>query len=137
MKKLFSLLFLTLFLIGCEEPYTSELTTKQVYTFQVKSSDWVKKTDKAGLNKYYSASFRIKGLDSYIYNNGTVMAYVMFGDYQQILPYTRHYESEAGQQWTRTIDFDFSEKNIVFYVTSSDFVDEQPEEMVFRVVLMW
>jgi hypothetical protein len=137
MKKLCIPFVLAFILMSCSEPATSDLTTKQVYSFRVKATDWIEKADNAGLNKFYSASFSINGLNSYIYDEGSVTTYMVYSNYQQVLPYTRHYENFNGQKWSRTIDFDFSVKNIVFYVTNSDFDKDPPEEMYFRVVLMW
>jgi len=132
----------TLALVSCESydlSYPEDLTTKQVYNFEVRQGDWVKRTDKNGLNPYYSCNFRFKNLNPGVsLNSCAVLVYINFGGYEQPLPYTRHFEDTHGNLWTRTIDFDYSLSDINFYVTDSDFAAVRPNEtMYFRVVFIW
>ena len=65
------------------------------------------------------------------------MGYIELTGVQQALPYTRHFENSNGVTWSRTIDFDYSQNDIHFYVTNNDFVADPPETMYFRVVFIW
>mgnify|MGYP000932153016 CR=1 FL=1 len=138
MKKIIPILLLAILFISCDDNYSypEELTTKQVFTFHVNSSDWVEHVDNQGLNRYYSCNFKINGPDAYFISKGAAMAYVDYSGYQQGLPYTRHFENTAGDRWTTTIDYDYSATDVNFYVTSSDFAVARPEEMYFRLVLI-
>ena len=128
-----------LLLTACEinTSYPEELTTKQVFRFEVKARDWQQMTDQDGLNRYYKSSFKINGISDYIINNGAVLGYIEFSGYQQALPYTRHYENFDGAKWSRTIDYDFSRTDVHFYVTNNDFIVDPPETMYFRVIFIW
>ena len=128
-----------LLLTSCEEvSYSEVLDTKQVFTFEVKANDWQANTDHDGLNLFYSCNFKIKGLNTGVsLNRCAVLAYINFGNYEQPLPYIRHYENTFGELWTRTVDFDYSLKEVNFYVTNSDFAVERPEKMYFRLVYIW
>lgn len=117
--------------------YPEDLNTKQVYNLKVNASDWVLATDNNGLNPYYKCSFKIKDITEYIFTNGAILAYIDYGDFQQAMPYIRHYENAAGEKWTKTIDFDYSNSDINIYMTNSDFKYESPETMYFRVVFIW
>lgn len=138
MRNFYYLLFIAFIFIGCE-PVTESLDSKQIYFFDVNTSDWTESKDNNGLNRYYLCKREIKGLKTHrrIYEKGAVMVYLAGTDFQQPLPITRHFESDKGQRWTRTIDYEFSKGKITFFVTTSDFIVEQPESMSFRVVLMW
>ncbi|MDR1585300.1 MAG: hypothetical protein LBS07_03880, partial [Prevotellaceae bacterium] len=81
-------------------------------------------------------SFRFSKLKKHICNEGSVQAYIKTGEYQQILPVVRHHE-DSKTQWTSTTDYEYKPEEITFFVTNSDFVDERPETMLFRVALMW
>ena len=136
----FFLLFLSAFLfVSCEGTYSypEDLTTKQVFRFTVKQTDWVPYTDNAGLNRYYRSKFTINGISQHIVDNGAAMGYIEFDGFQQALPYSRHFENADGAKWTRTVDFDFSRTDIQFYVTNNDFMVDPPETMYFRVVFIW
>ena len=137
MKKILVSLFLGLVLFSCtDEPMIETLDSKQIYYFRLNSRDWKRSTDDTGLNSYYHATFNIRGLNDLVFDKGAILAYLDNGDYQQILPYVRHYENTEGVRWTKTIDYDFEVGKITFYVTYSDFAKEQPEGMSFKVILM-
>lgn len=140
MRRIYLLFAISVLLFSaCDETisYPEDLTTKQVFSFKVRSSDWVALTDQSGLNLYYRCRFNLDGITSYMINNGAVMGYLDVNGVQQTLPYTRHFENSNGNLWTRTVDFDYSQSDIQFYVTNSDFAADPPETMYFRVVFIW
>lgn len=139
MRHIYLLFTLSVLLLSaCETvSYPEDLTTKQVFQFTVLSSDWVPITDQAGFNLYYRCRFDLDGITSYMINNGAVMGYIELSGAQQALPYTRHFENSNGDKWSRTIDFDYSQNDIHFYVTNNDFAVDPPETMYFRVVYIW
>ena len=135
MKKFMFLFAITLFLVSCQEE--DNATKWEIINLEVKSSDWEVSTDNDGLNRYYYSYFDMPEITSTVYNYGTVLAYYTLDGAQQVLPYVRHYENAGGDLWTRTVDFDYSPGSLNIYVTNSDFYDEVPPTMYFRVVLMW
>jgi hypothetical protein len=139
MRRIYLLFAISVLLFSaCETvSYPEDLTTKQVFNFQVRAADWVPITDQDGLNLYYRCRFNLDGISSYMINNGAVMGYIELNGAQQALPYTRHFENSNGNLWSRTVDFDYSQNDIHFYVTNSDFVSDPPETMYFRVVFIW
>lgn len=139
MRRIYLLFIISVLLFSaCETvTYPEDLTTKQVFSFQVRSSDWVPETDEAGLNLYYRCRFNLDGITSYMFNDGAVMGYIELNGAQQALPYIRHFENSNGEKWSRTIDFDYSQNDIHFYVTNNDFAIDPPETMYFRVVFIW
>ncbi|HNX88631.1 MAG TPA: hypothetical protein PKH58_06090 [Paludibacteraceae bacterium] len=137
MKKVLLLPFLIGFIFTSCEPVPEDLTTKVIYNFSINSKEWQVHTDAAGLNRYYSCSLPVSNLNSNVYDDGAVIAYIVMDGYQQVLPYIRHYENSNGERWTRTVDFDFSDGAVNFYITNSDFAVDPPGNMDFRVVLMW
>lgn len=138
MKKLLLPLIIAIVLISCtDEPISKDLNFKKVYFLEARAGDWMEKIDNNNLNRYYHCSFTTKGIDNEVFNDGNVTAFLDYGNYQQSLPVTRHYENANGEKWTRTIDFDYEIGKITFYVTNSDFAKDPPEAMNFKVVLMW
>jgi len=111
-------------------------TNWQIIKVSVKSSDWVRHTD-ANNAVYYSASVSVPEITNFIYDSGTVLNYIDFNGSQQILPYVLHQKDANNNYWTRTIDSDFLVGQVNYYVTNSDFFDEVPSTMNFRIVLMW
>jgi hypothetical protein len=145
MKKILLLLMVAIAVISCEGPMgpqgpmgpTGPGTDWNIQDFEVKTGDWVYKSD-GGLNGYYSYSFSYPKLDNFIYNNGIVLVYLESdGTYQQMLPVVFHQENGIDPPWTTTTDFDYEIGKITFYVTNSDFYNQRPETMLFRTVLMW
>jgi len=137
MRKTFILFLVALFVISCDGPIQQPLDTKLIVDLVVNQNDWVESTDNDGLNRYYTSSFIMKEINSTVYNDGAVIAYIEIDNKQQILPYVRHYENADGIMWTKTVDFDYSNGKVTFYVTNSDFAVDPPETMYFRVILMW
>ncbi len=135
MRKAYFLLFAIITFVACEEP-TLDLGNKAIRYFTVSSSDWQYMDDQSGLNNYYMYSFPYSKLEQYICDEGSVQAYLKSGEYQQALPIVRHHENSRAQ-WTTTTDYEYRPGEITFFVTNSDFIDERPESMTFRVVLMW
>ena len=137
MKKTLLLFAVGLFLISCESSVPEILDTKQVINLVVEENQWIEKKDFDNINRYYSSSFKMPEIGSQVYNKGVVIAYLDNYDYQLILPNVRHYENLQGVRWTETIDYEYSNGSITFFVTSSDFFENPPAKMYFRVVLMW
>ena len=135
MKKALFLLLTTVIFASCEQP--EPLYYKSIHYFDIKKSDWILSIDENKLNNYYYCSFNFPKLTENVFDGGSVSAYLDDSFYQQVLPIVRHHEDREGFQWTTTTDFDFEIGKIKFYVTNSDFVNERPEAMTFRVVLMW
>ena len=139
MKKTFLLFMIALFVVSCEGPEGPQGygTNWKIIDLTIKSSDWTENIDKDGLNRYYSCNFNIPEIDATVYNDGTVNSYIITGASQQVLPSVLHLENLAGERWTQTIDYDFSEGSLNVYLTNSDFADYPPGDMKIRVVLMW
>ena len=135
MKKILLFLFIATLTISCDDD-SIDLQSKFV-NIVVKQNDWVVNTDADGLNKFYSCKLDMPEISSLIFNSGSLFTYVVLDNAQQVLPYVRHYENKNGDIWTRTVDCDYSVKNMTIYVTNSDFADDIPGTMNFRVVLMW
>lgn len=54
------------------------------------------------------------------------------------LPYTIHKGEADGDNallWTETYTYDYMPGSVAFYVQYSDFIEQQPGDMVFRLVL--
>ncbi|MDP4277942.1 MAG: hypothetical protein Q8914_09975, partial [Bacteroidota bacterium] len=109
----------------------------KVINLEAKSTDWTAHTDANGLNLYYSCTFDMPEITNYVYANGAVLGYYVMNNAQESLPYVRHYQDIQNNYWTQTIDFDYSVGSVTAYVTNSDFFNERPSTMDFRVVLMW
>lgn len=124
-----------------------ESTQWSIVNMSVSSEDWELVSYADGTNPYYYVTFDVPELDDFIYAQGLTKCYIEFNRgtdsaYQQELPYVRHYEAynDNDEQiiWTRTVDYDFGIGFVNVYVTFSDFyVDDRPEAMDFRLVLMW
>lgn len=142
MKKALLFFAIALFLVSCEGPMGPAGpqgigTNWKIIDLVVNSSEWIENLDNNGLNRYYSSSFTMPEISSRVYNDGTVLVYMVNNNVQQVLPYVRHFENSSGNLWTQTIDYDFAVGDMNVYVTNSDFVSDPPGTMNFRVVLMW
>jgi len=135
MKKICLVLVLASMFVSCQKEDSGTLL--DVINLEVRQSDWSIGSDIDGLNSYYYCEFTIPDITSYVYSVGSVQVYIVKGGVQQVLPYVRHYENADGALWTQTIDADFATGNLIVYVTNSDFYQETPPAMKFRVVLMW
>ncbi|WP_455587149.1 hypothetical protein [Bacteroides sp.] len=92
-------------------------------------------------NSYFRCIVEDKYLDQNIFENGSVMVYLIQYDGQTPvktpLPYVMHY-ADGDNLWTETYSYDYSVGSFAFYVTSSDFYTEDfPAPCQFRVVMHW
>jgi hypothetical protein len=133
MKKVGLLSVLMLSLASCVINTTE--TNWDVVNFRILASDWVAFTDEDGLNLYYTCSVNMPEITSFVYTSGLVQTYFVTNGAQEVLPYVRHNENANGDLWTRTVDCDYSVGIMRFYVTNSDFFNEIPPTMDFRVVI--
>lgn len=142
MKKVFYLFLIALSIVSCVGPIgpmgpegpkgeDGYSTNFKIIDFQVKSADWVLQKDNS-----FSYHFNTPEISSFIFNEGVIVVYSDFGTSQQALPVVRHL-SNGTQFWTQTTDCEFQVGGIDFYVTNSDFVAERPNDLKFRLVLMW
>ena len=142
MKKVYLFIAVALILTSCQGPVGPEGpqgagTNWKIINLVANSTDWVAKTDNAGLNRYYTCHFSMPEISSFVYTDGTVLGYNVENGVQNSLPYVRHYQNASNNLWTRTVDFDYSVGGINVYVTNSDFAVDPPTAMNFRIVLMW
>lgn len=136
MKRMLLFFALATLLVSCNFNSVDN-TTMKTLNLSVSSQEWTPHTDINGQNLYYYHTFPLTQITPSIYDAGLVQAYLYHNNGQQMLPYVQHNENLDGARWTRTIDFDYSTSDLTVYVTSSDFFNEIPEQMFFRVVLMW
>ncbi|MDR0874468.1 MAG: hypothetical protein LBN27_13560 [Prevotellaceae bacterium] len=140
MKKIFLLLLVAVLAAACEGPTgppgRNGLDAERIIIpVTIFNTVWRESPPNESL--YYQASVPVPALTPSIRDNGTILVYRDFGNgYQQILPFTRHKE-KGNVRWTQTIDYEFTDGQINFYVTNSDFIADPPETMYFRVVLIW
>lgn len=111
-------------------------------TVRVDERDWVLSGEPGDLNSYYSAYKELNAMTGYIYNYGSVIAYLETQPgVKNGMPYVLHLGEESNGSeflWTQTYDFDFDEYGVCFYVTYSDFNTQfRPGTEIFHVVMMW
>lgn len=137
MKKQILLLgVLLLWLSACTINESTESASVQ---HRVAARDWVQNTDGDGLNLFFSCTMPVPELSNYVFQHGLVQVYIVLNGAQQVLPYSRHYEDLDGNYWTQTIDYEFSQGSITYFVTHSDFFYTTADisTMDFRVQLWW
>lgn len=134
MKKIIPIIAIVLFLVSCQGPQGPQGygTNWKIINLVANSTDWVAKTDNAGLNRYYTCHFSMPEITSYVYTDGNVLGYFVDNGTQESLPYVRHYQNANNALWTRTVDFDYSVGGVNVYVTNSDFAVDPPAAMNFR-----
>jgi len=138
MKRILILLVTATLLASCAINNASDPT---VVTLSIRSNQWTPHTDADGYNLYYSRTISMPEITPNLYTYGSVLTYyLIYNDLneqiaQQVLPYVRHYENADGARWTRTVDFEYSPGSMTIIVTNSDFLDEIPPLMDFRVVM--
>lgn len=154
MKKILFLLLLTIVLGSCDSdtdsswnnrPGSGETQNWDTYTISIKKSDWKLVSSTNEDNPYYRCIVDDKYLDKNIFDNGSVMVYLIQYDgntpVQTPLPYVMHYEgadTEGKFFWTETFSYDYSVGSFAFYVTYSDFVvTNSPGACEFKVVMHW
>ena len=134
MKKLFLLLAVAMFAFACERGDNLEMRS---YNVTVHANQWQQVTD--GPIRFFSSTVSFPEITPFIFNNGTVLAYVRDGNNKQdILPRVRHL-GDGSDAWTSTIDCTIAPGSITFFYTNSDFVyqNSEPGRQDFRVVLQW
>ena len=114
-----------------------EGTNWKIINLTVPANAWVEYADNNNQNNYYQALFDVPEITDFIYNSGLVLCYHEINNSQIILPYVRHKQDTEGNYWTTTVDFDYAIGSVAIYITHSDFADDAPGEMNFRLVLMW
>ncbi len=152
MRKLFVIL-LAISFIACEGPMgpmgqkgekgePGYGTKWHVTSFTVAKSEWKLVGSPGELNSYFYVDKPLKELTEFVYDEGSVIAYIETDKgFKNGMPYVLHLgEAEGSNEflWTQTYDFDFHEGGITFYVTYSDFNTQiRPDIETFHVVLMW
>jgi hypothetical protein len=136
MKQLFYLLAISLLAVSCIDVNDDKTNIKTI-NLVVNENDWVENTDSKGFNRYYSCSFDMPEISTYVYNSGVVNTYITFDYASQPLPYVRHLEDAVGNRWTRTVDYEYERGKMRIFVTNSDFIEDLPEKMTFKVALIW
>ena len=119
---------------------------KKIYTCYVNNNNesrWQRVEDENGLFLFYRSIFEIPAFTKNVFDTGMFMAYVMDGDLQQPLPFEVYNEYE-GVPWQYQLWCDFVHSSrdnpvgtVAFYYQDSEFNDNRPPNMEFRVVLMW
>ncbi len=137
MKRLISLLSVIALLTSCTF-YDTDST--DVVHLSVNTHDWQVNLDPANsIPLYYSYTFAMPEITAQLYEDGLVQTYMVFDGAQQALPYVQHFQGTDGitkWDWTRTIDCRYAAGELTVFVTNSDFVNDLPESMNFRVVLI-
>ncbi len=156
MRKIIGLLILLVAFVSCEGPMDPEgpmgpqgpsgsgsnvVEGWRNVTMTVKSNDW-KLIDNADGNSIYMYEFEWSELTKNVFENGIVLGhlYTKVGDVETLtpLPYVFHRKDKDGNTWTETYTYDYNPGWVAFYATYSDFfVDEKPQEMTFRISILW
>jgi hypothetical protein len=96
------------------------------------------------LNTFFFASVPWNELTQYIYDNGSVVAYIEnYDGVKNGMPFVLHRgeKDDNGNDilWTETYDFDFSPGELGFYLTYSDFSTRiRPDKPVdFYIIMFW
>ena len=111
--------------------------TTTVVNLTVREQDWtVNSEPDINIPLYYSCTFSMPEINSILYEQGLVQAYIVFNGVQQVLPFVQHKKDADGIMWTRTIDFRYAAGVLTVFATNSDFIVDPPEAMDFRVVLI-
>ena len=134
MKKILLIMIVVFAAMSCTVENSLDL---QTINLKVNQSEWEELTDADGLNRYYFATFTMPEITNQVLEYGNVNAYIVLDNSQQILPYVRHFQDSEGFLWTRTVDYEYLNGRFNIFVTNSDFIEEIPETMSFRVVLLW
>ena len=140
MKKAFYLFLVVLFVVSCQGPVGPEGpqggTNTKIINLVASTGDWIETLDVNQLNRYYYCHFSMPEITSDIFMNGSVSTNIIIDAVQQPLPTVRHYQNTDGTSWTQTIDFDYSVGGMNVYVTNSNFADNPPLTLNFRVVIL-
>lgn len=106
-------------------------------SFNINEQDWRSYYNRETGESYYYATVDIRSLSYQIYDGGLVNCYLYEGGAQSQLPITRYFKDDKGINWSRTIDYEYTKDEVTFFVSLSDFREEIPENMEFRVVMIW
>jgi len=160
MKKVLFLLLATLFLTSCEGPMGLQGPQgiqgvpgkdgrdgrngagTHWFSAVYETSRWTKVLDENGLFLYFEYLFDEEMLTDEVYDYGNVSAYFMYVDsedydVQQKLPCTINHEDNRGVLWSQVIDFNISPYSLGFRISNSDFRENGPGTLRFRVVYTW
>lgn len=152
MKKILFLLLLAVVLGACESDTDSNWNNRpggnndaqnwDSYVITVKDTDWKRVGGENANNSFFRCVVEDEYLDQYIFDEGSVMVYLIQYDgdvpVQTPLPYVIHKADEDNNLWTETFSYDYSVGSFAFYVTYSDFFTENsPGECQFKVVMHW
>lgn len=110
-----------------------EWNTKEV---TVRSGDWEYVNGSRNCNSYYYADVKVSDLNKEKCKGGIICCYLYDDDVQTQLPCTRYFNTD-GEEWSRTIDYDFYKNGVTFYVTESRDSLSQPERMEFRIAFIY
>lgn len=135
MKRLLYLFIISLMVVSCVD-VNEDNTNIKIINLSVKSTDWVRYPNQGNF-EYYSVAFNMPEINNWVYNNGVINAYRTHVSYAQQLPTVIHKKNNLNQLWTETVDYQYEPGRVIIYVTSSDFTDERPENMTFKVSLVW
>ncbi len=111
-------------------------------SFTIYGDEWQLKGNPGDLNSYFCVYKPLNRLTEFVYQYGTVIAYIEAEKgVKNGMPYVLHLGEGSNDKeflWTQTYDFDFVVGEIGFYVTYSDFNTKiRPGTETFHVVLMW
>ncbi len=162
MKKALFFTFVLFFLMSCEGPMgptgpmgpsgpagrngldglDGEGTNWYTTSFTINENEWTLKGNPGDLNSYFCVYKPLDKLTEYIYQRGTVIAYIeVEKGVKNGMPYVLHLGEKLDNKeflWTQTYDYDFVTGEVGFYITYSDFNTQiRPGTETFHVVLMW
>lgn len=154
MKKILFIASLVLFFASCEGPQGPQgprgpqgpqgengIANKVILDYSIQSHHWNRIEDNNGLFLYYQVLIDEPELDQYVYDNAAIVAYLEYqeNDYmlQKMLPTVANHEDNSGDFWFQTVTFDYGINSIAFQVNNSDFREDAPGNMHFRVVFVW
>lgn len=132
MKKILLLFAIVLSVVSCQQEETPQ--SSKIINVQIRASDWLSHVDSTKSSRYYYYDSKVPELNSNVYNNGSVSAFVEEGTLVQSLPYTIR-EGASKTNWTRSTTFTYTEGKIMFSVIYPTLNSFPPDVLNFRVVL--
>lgn len=147
MKKTLVALLLAVIFVSCEGPMGPQGPAGydgadggdwgEYSYFTVKANQW-QSDGIAGTNSfYYYYNQKWDELDEMAVERGIVIGYVVdhTGGYTT-MPYVYHdKDNEQGFEWTKTTSFSYDIGVFEIQVTNSDFYDDPPGDMSFRIIV--
>ncbi len=156
MKKLLYILTTAALFIACEGPQgpvgpkgqdgkdgkDGESANWYSTSITVHQNEWILNGNPGDLNSYFYAYKPLSQLTDYIYERGSVIAYIETEEgIKNGMPFVLHLGEQSGEYdflWTQTYDFDFTSGEVGFYVTYSDFSTSiRPSTETFHIVMFW